>query len=210
MRIGSQIGTWQCDDVEVAIAGMGAAGLGGIEVFTTHLEPYYDDPGRFRALLDAAGIELAGAYFNSTGFVDPEAEGAVLDDATQACRFIGAVGGGFLVVNGGISKGDPPQTFPDADFAQFATVLNRIGAVALKSGIGAVMHPHWKCTVETPEEVDRLVASGVDRDVMGLCVHASHQLLAGVDPYAIATPISATTPRTADASSAKAGSTNCV
>ena len=185
MRIGGQIGIWKKGDVKSAIVGMASAGLEGIETFTTHLEPFYAKPADFSRMLRDAGISLSGAYFNSTGFVDPAAEKSVLDAAAKACRFLAAVGGGFLVVNGGISKGDPPRTFSDAEFRQFAKVLNGIGGAAIASGVGAVVHPHLKCMVETPADVDRLLASGVDKGKVGLCVHAAHQFLVGADPYGI-------------------------
>lgn len=185
MRIGGQIGPWKTDDVEAAIQGMGKAGLEGIETFTTHLEPHYDDPAGFSRPLKDAAIELSGAYFNSTGFVDPAAENAVVDEAAKACRFLAAVGGGFLVVNGGVSKGDPPRSFSEADFCQLAKVLDRIGETATASGVEAVMHPHLKCMIETLADVDRVLACGLDKSKIGLCVHAAHQFMVGADPYEI-------------------------
>jgi len=185
MRIGCQINTWKNDDVAAAIDEMGQVGLDGIETFTSHLKPYYDEPEKFKSMLDAAGLRLSGAYFFSEGFIDPAAEDSVVAEAAAACSFLGAVGGDFLIANGGIGKGDPPRGFDDADFAQFAKLLNRIGAAAAAAGVGAVVHPHQKCMVETPADVDRLVDAGVDRHRVGLCVHADHQLSVGADPYEI-------------------------
>lgn len=185
MRIGCQINTWKSDDVAAVIAEMAKVGIDGIETFTTHLEPYYDEPEKFKSMLDAADLRLSGVYFFSGGFIDPAAEDSVVAEAAAACRFLGAVGGDFLIANGGIGKGDPPRGFDDADFAQFAKVLNGIGAEAADAGVGAVVHPHQKCMVETPADVDRLVAAGVDRRRVGLCVHAAHQLSVGADPYEI-------------------------
>ena len=185
MRIGCQVGMWKGCDVEAAIRGIGTVGAQGVETFCTQLEPYHDDPARFQALLDEAGLRLSGAYFNSKEFVDPNAEDAVVAQAATDCDFLAAVGGGFLVVNGGVWKGDEPRVFSDDEFRQLAAVLNRIGAAAAERGVGAVMHPHQKCMIETPDDVDRLLAAGVDRGAIGLCVHASHQLNIGADPYAI-------------------------
>lgn len=185
MRIGCQIGMWRSDDTESVIAAMGNVGVDGIETFTTHLKPYYDQPRKFKTLLKAGRLRLSGAYFNSDGFVDPAAEQAVIAEAAGACRFLQAVGGDFLVVNGGIGKGQPARNFSDADFRQLAKVLNGIGAGAAACGVQAVVHPHVNCMVETPADVDRLAASGLDKSKVGLCVHASHQLLAGADAYEI-------------------------
>ena len=185
MRIGCQVGMWRGCGLEEAVRGIGAAGVQGVETFATQLQPYHDEPGRFRALLEEAGLRLSGAYFNSTDFVDPAAEEAVVAQAATDCDFLAAVGGEFLVVNGGPGYGDGPREFSDDDFRQLAAVLSRIGATARERGVGAVMHPHLKCMVETPADVGRLVAAGVDQEAIGLCVHASHQLGIGADPYAI-------------------------
>jgi inosose dehydratase len=176
---------WKGGDLEATIAAIGEAGVEGLETFAVQLKPYHEEPERFTALLDAAGLRLSGAYFNSKEFVNPAAEEDVVAEAAADCGFLRKVGGEFLVVNGGPPKADPAQGFSDEDFRQLARVLDRIGAGAIERGVQAVMHPHAKCMVETPEDVDRLVEAGVDQAQVGLCVHASHQLHVGADPYAI-------------------------
>jgi inosose dehydratase len=162
---------------------MPKAGLAGIEVFTTHLEPYYAKPKDFKALLTKAGIRLSGAYYNHRGLVEPADQADALTQAEFACRFLGAVGGEFLIVNGGIGKADRPVQ--PADVKNLANFLNTIAGRAKACKVGVVVHPHWKCTVETPQEVDALLAAGLDAAGVGLCVHATHQFLTGADPYAI-------------------------
>jgi len=185
MRIGCQVGMWKGGSLEATIAAIGKAGAAGVETFTAQLKPYHEEPERFAALLEAAELELSGAYFNSKEFVNPAAEDDVVGEAVADCDFLAAVGGEFLVVNGGVWKGDEPRDFSDEEFGQLATVLNRIGAEAADRGVSVVVHPHLKCMVETPADVDRLVDAGIDSSQVGLCVHASHQLLIGADPYAI-------------------------
>ena len=185
MRIGCQIGIWKGGEFEANIAAIGRSGVRGLETFASQLKPYHANPAAFRALLAGAGLRLSGAYFNSKDFIDPGAEEAVVAETAGDCAFLRAVGGEFLVVNGGVWKGDEPRTFSAEDFRQLAKVLNRIGGEAARQGVRAVVHPHVKCMVETPADVDRLVAAGLDRGKIGLCVHASHQVLAGADPYAI-------------------------
>ena len=185
MRIGCQVGMWKGGDLEAVIRAIGTVGVQGVETFTTQLAPYHDDPDRLKALLDAAGLQLSGAYFNSKGFIDPAAEDDVVRQAVADCGFLAVVDGEFLVVNGGVWKGDEPRTFTDEDFAQFAKVLNRISPEAAERGVTIAVHPHLKCMVETPADVDRLVDAGLDQAQVGLCVHASHQLHIGADPYEI-------------------------
>jgi inosose dehydratase len=183
MRIGCQIGIWQGMTLQQAIAATSGVGAVGIETFTTHLAPYHNEPGSLKALLTTAGLRLSGAYFNSDGFVDTAEEDAVVVDAVAALDCIRAVDGDFIVINGGVAKGDPPREFSDEDFTQFAAVLRRIAGEAAQRDVGAVVHPHVGCMVETPSEVDRLRDTGIEREGVGLCVHAAHQLLAGEDPY---------------------------
>lgn len=186
MRIGCQIGMWKGEaPFEEKIAAIGKTGAGGVEVFVEHLQPYADDPPRLRALLKAAGLVLTGAYFNSQEFLDGDAADCVVAKALADCRILRAVGAEFLLLNGGLWRGEADRKFTDEEFAHLAKLFNRIGGEAARIGIRVVMHPHWKCQVEVPADVDRLVAAGLDWSRVGLCVHASHQYLAGADPYEI-------------------------
>ena len=185
MRIGCQIGIWKGKDVEAVARASGALGAAGIEVFTGHLEPFHSGPDRLKDLLASAGVRLSGAYYNSEDFINPEAEDDVVGLAAGHCACLKEVGAEYLVVNGGIGKGNEPRAFADADFQQFARVLNRVAGEARKHAIKVVVHPHLNCMVETPKDVNRLLAAGVEQDHVGLCVHASHQLKIDADPYTI-------------------------
>lgn len=189
MRIGGQIGVWHIEKTEDAIRAMGEAGLDGIEVFIDHLVPYHADPAALSQALTDAGIELSGAYFHTNRFVDPAAEDELVEHAAKASRCLAAIGGGFLVANGGAfwgeEKGAERPAYTDADFEQLAKILNRIADTVAAEGIATVMHPHLKSTVETLADIDRLIASGLDQSKVGLCVHASHQAMIGADPYEI-------------------------
>lgn len=183
MKIGCQIGMWGFGRIEDALPVVAGLGCSGIEVFLEHLVPHYGSADKLKAKLQQAGLELPSVYFNSQDFIDPEKEGAVLSRAEAGLDFMTKVRSRFLVVNGGILKGYEGMTFSDDDFRQFAGVANQIGRMAQDRGLTAVLHPHWKCMVETPADVARLLAQGLDQKAIGLCVHAAHQLLAGADPY---------------------------
>jgi inosose dehydratase len=186
MRIGCQIGMWKGDATsEEKVAAVGSTGVSGIELFVEHARPYADEPGKLSDLLGAAGLTLTGAYFNSKRFLDVAAADELVAAARADARTLRGAGAGFLLLNGGLWRGDEPREFTDEEFAHLARLLNRIGDAAAGEGVRAVLHPHWKCQVETPADVDRLVAAGLDWQKVGLCVHAAHQYLAGADPYAI-------------------------
>lgn len=185
MRIGCQIGLWPGRDVEFVARATGDLKAAGIETFTTHLKPYQSEPELLKNMLVESGVRLIGAYFNSKNFVQPGAESDVVKEAASFCATLRDVGGEYLVFNGGVSKKDIPRPFTDEEFAQFARILNRSADKAMEHSVGVVIHPHFGCMVETPEDVNRLIDAGVDREKVGLCVHAAHQYLAGADPYTI-------------------------
>ena len=185
MRIGSQIWTWPDGGLGDKLAAIGKTGVAGVEAFVDDLKPYYASPGPLQRLLADAGVTLSGAYYGPANLMDRDAEKPVLAEVEEACRFLREMGKCFLLVNGGVPKGQPPREFSDAEFFQLARMLNRIGALAGRIGIRSVVHPHMGCTVETPADLDRLVAAGLDWSRIGLCTHAAHQYLIGADPYVI-------------------------
>jgi sugar phosphate isomerase/epimerase len=200
MRIGCQIGIWdesgEPKTAEEAVVAAGEVNAAGIEVFDSNLATHYGDPAGFREKLQEAAVVLSGIYWGPSNMIDPQAEAEVLRSALTACDFLRSVGGCFLVMNGGISVGElrtfrpevPADTlvedaFSQTDYEQLAKVANSAAAAARDTGIDAVIHPHWTCMVETCAQLERLLEAGLDRELVGLCVHAEHQKLAGADPY---------------------------
>ena len=181
MKIGCQIGVWGGNAVEAA-RGMGAAGIEGIEVFTGHIAPYYGMESDAKDFLAGNRIQLTGAYFNSQKFISPADEEAVVSEAKSAASFLGKVGAPFIILNGGVSKKQKPDGFSDDDFKQLGKTMNSIGKAVQQHGIGACVHPHVGCMVECPKDLDRLLEH-LDTSLVGLCLHASHQVIAGCDPY---------------------------
>jgi len=70
------------------------------------------------------------------------------------------------------------------DFRQLAKTMNAIGKLVRNYGVSACMHPHAGCMVESPNDVNRLLEY-LDTSLVGLCVHAAHQVIAGCDLYEI-------------------------
>ena len=181
MQIGCQIGVWRSDAID-AVRGMSAAGLEGIEVFTAHIAPYYGMESDARDFLAYNRIELTGAYFNNDKLISPKGEEAVLSEAAAAAGFLGKVGAPFIIINGGVSKNQKPDGFSSDDFRQLGKTMNGIGKAAQEYGINACVHPHAGCMVETPADLDRLLEH-LDTSLVGLCLHAAHQVIAEADPY---------------------------
>ena len=122
MKVGCQIGVWG-GSVEDSIAGMSAAGIAGIEVFTNHLVPYYGMENEAKNFLAQKKIELTGAYFNNDKFISPAEQDAVVGEAVSAAKFLGKVGSKFIILNGGVSKEQNPEGFGDDDFIQLAKTM---------------------------------------------------------------------------------------
>ena len=183
MKVGCQIGVWG-GNVEDAITGMGSAGIAGIEVFTGHLVPYYGIESEARDFLAENKMELTGAYFNNDKFISPTDRDAVVNEAVFAAKFLGKVGSQFIILNGGVSKDQKTEGFSDDDFKQLAKTMNAIGKSVRDYGVSACMHPHVGCMIESPDDVDRLFQH-LDTSLVGLCVHAAHQVIADCDPYEI-------------------------
>lgn len=181
MKIGCQIGVWG-GSVTDAIKGMGEAGIDGIEVFVAHISPYYGMESIANDFFLSNKIELTGAYFGNEKFISPADEEAVVSEATDAAKFLGKVRAPFLILNGGVSKNQKPDGFSDDDFKQLGSTMNRIGKVVQEHGVSACMHPHAGCMVECPRDLDRLLEH-LDTSLVGLCLHAAHQVIAGCDPY---------------------------
>lgn len=183
MKIGCQIGVWGGNPEEAA-RGMSAIGIEGIEIFTNHLDPYYGLENKVKDFLNERRIALTGAYFNSEKFISPDAEENVVSEASKAAEFLGKIGSPFIILNGGVSKNQKPEGFNDKDFRQLAKTMNAIGEAAKKYGVSACMHPHVGCMIESPADLDKLLEN-LDTSLVGLCLHAAHQFIAGFDPYAM-------------------------
>ena len=182
MKIGCQIGVWG-GSVEDAVKGMGAAGIEGIEVFTGHLTPYYGMENEAKNFLANNNIELSGAYFGSEKFISPKDEEDIVSKASALAEFLGKVGEPFIILNGGVSKGQKPDGFSDDDFKQLGKTMNSIGKETIQEyGVVPCVHPHVGCMVESPKDLDRLLEH-LDTSLVGLCLHAAHQVIAGYDPY---------------------------
>ncbi|HIE29419.1 TPA: hypothetical protein EYP66_19290 [Candidatus Poribacteria bacterium] len=181
MKIGCQIGVWG-GSAEDAVRGMGAAGIEGIEVFTNHIVPYYGMENEVKNFLLTHKIELTGAYFGNERFISPEDEEIVVSEASAAAEFLGKVGAPFIILNGGVSKNQKPDGFSDDDFKQLGKTMNSIGKAVPEYDVAACMHPHAGCMIESPQDLDRLLEH-LDTSLVGLCLHAAHQVIAGYDPY---------------------------
>lgn len=185
MQLAGQIGIWtdyehlERPEVLDVIETVGESDVTGIEIFAEHLAYFHETPDELAEALGEAGLDLSGVYFN----VDHREAEDYVSEAADLAATIDAVDGDTLVVGAGREYDDEERTAED--FLAMSEMLEDIAAAAAEYGIETVVHPHKGQLVETPADLDALVAAGLDQDAVGLCPHATHQYAVDADPYAI-------------------------
>jgi len=137
---------------------------------------------------EAKAKELAGKGLRAVGgFVpvvlhDPGHD--PLPEVKLALKGFTAAGAGTLVLAAvtGTDGYDVSPVLDEAGWRVLLTNLDRLAAVAAQSGITATLHPHVGTMVETPDDVQRVLAGSS----VGLCLDTGHLLIGGVDPVALA------------------------
>jgi inosose dehydratase len=140
-----------------------------------------------------------GPGYLGADFEKPEEEAAILERAHVQAAFMRdiactelyvAAGGfdGYVTARGKTRRQIAGQVLPedamtDAEFEQFATVLNKVGAITLEYGVASCFHNHVGSTIETRAEIDRLFEM-VDRKLVFHGPDIGHLAWAGADPVA--------------------------
>ena len=138
------------------------------------------------------GLRLAEAYAPLPATVDgPTADAEAI--AVERLRLLHAAGGEMLCLAldssvgraeaaGQVAAVDAP-TLTDAGWARLVGVVHAIADRAISLGHPVSFHPHAGTFIETPPEVDRLVAL-TDPRRLGLCLDVGHHIVGGGDPVA--------------------------
>lgn len=163
--------------MEQAVADIAATGYEGTEMFDGNVAAYADEPARLRDLLDAAGLQLVSVYVGAN-FVYADILPDELYRIQHAAELAATFGAERLVVGGGARRAD--GTPPD-DYDRLATALDRVAEIAESNGLTASYHPHLTTIVESPDELDRLMA----RTRIGFCPDTGHLAAGGGDPAAL-------------------------
>lgn len=143
-----------------------------------------------RRELERRGLRLAEVYVSLSATIDGPTDDA-LANARERLRLLDAAGGEVLCValdgspgreeraGRATEAGTPVLT--DAGWVRLVAVLHGIADLAVAGGHPLVFHPHGGTFVETPAEIDRLVAS-TDPDRLGICLDVGHLIVGGGDP----------------------------
>jgi inosose dehydratase len=145
---------------------------------------------RLRAELAMRGLRLAEVYVpipaNAGG---PRTD--AMDIALEHLRRLHEAGGEVLCVavdgspdreaSAGRADSAPTPVFSDAAWAALVDLLHDIAEAAAALGHPTAFHPHAGTFVETPAEIDRLVAAS-DPARIGICLDVGHHIVGGGDP----------------------------
>ena len=159
---------------------------------TEHDWFFPSDPDELNRALAERGLRLCAAY-QALPFHDAEDMSARLAAFDQLLRFLVAVGVGDLIVafdmtpdRAAIAGHVPADGSAGLTDAQWQTTLRNLAAVgkaAAAHGLRTHFHNHVATYVETPEELDRLLA-GLDFDAVDICFDVGHHAYGGGDPVA--------------------------
>ena len=177
---------------EQVLAEMAEAGYVGTELGDWGFLP--TDPAALRRLLGRHRLELVGAFV-PVALAEPRCQGEGLGRALRTARLVAAVAPAALLVlsdeNGAAparlqnaGRIGPGMGLDGAGWDRFAAAAERIArAVRGEAGLRTVFHHHAAGYVETPDEIEALMAR-TDPGLLGLCLDTGHLALGGGDPLA--------------------------
>jgi inosose dehydratase len=177
---------------EQVLEEIAASGYAGTELGDWGFMP--TDPAVLRTRLDARNLALVGAFV-TTRLADSRSHDASVRTAVQTARLIAAAaaGGRPVIVLSDEPTADPARTraagrvtpalgLSGSQWDDAAGRVERIAAaVRDESGLRTVFHHHCAGYVETPAEIDALMAR-TDPSLVGLCLDSGHAVYGGGSP----------------------------
>ena len=164
------------------VSEMALAGYSGCEIGNK----YPSDPAILKKALDIRGLRIANRWFSSFLLSKPFEE--VEEDFRKNCAFLQAMGAKRIGASEqtrsiqGTDKAvfDCKPVMTDKEWDVLCDGFNKLGKIALEYGISLVYHHHMGTVVQTPEEIDRLMA-GTDPKYFSLLYDTGHLAYMGAD-----------------------------
>jgi len=125
-------------------------------------------------LLDQAGLALVSVY-TGANFVYEEILADELHRVHRAAGLAATFGAEQLVVGGGARRA---AGTPESDYDRLGTALDTVADIAEEQGLSACYHPHLTTIVESPDELEKIMA----RSRIGFCPDTAHLAAGGGDP----------------------------
>ncbi len=151
-------------------------------------------PARLRRELETRRLELIGAFcplalHDAARAPQERAHGLrtaeLLRDLGAPTLVLAATGDARRDRLAGRVPRDGSAGLDDDEWARFADGANEIASAAARVGVATAFHPHVATFVETPGELERLLAL-TDPDLVALCLDTGHVTYGGGDAAAIA------------------------
>lgn len=168
----STINWGETADLPKTFAEIREAGWQAVELFFHTL----DWMGPSKGLLEELGDLKVATTFGHVNVPTDRVQLTKLKHHVDYAAEIGAEAVGL--VGGSRLRWAPPSAAEYADLAKFCEEL---AVYAQDKGVVVAYHPHVACTIETEDEIDRLMDQS---KVLTLCLDASHIALVDEDPIA--------------------------
>jgi inosose dehydratase len=160
-------------DLERALRDIAAAGYEGVELFDGNAAGFADRPEALRELLQETGLTLVSVY-TGANFIYADILPDELWRVNRAAELAAMFGAEKLVVGGGARRA--AGTAED-DYDRLGKALDAVVDIAEQHGLVASYHPHLSTIVESPAEVDKIMA----RSRIGFCPDTAHLAAGGGD-----------------------------
>lgn len=150
-------------------------------------------PNLLREEVDKRGLELLGAFVPvALAATETHEQGVVTALRTAELMYQAGFENAFIVLaddNGSVPERTlnagritPEMGLTEKQWPQYAAGANKIAKKVKESfGIRTVFHHHCAGYIETPEEIDSLMAL-TDPKLLGLCLDMGHYAFGGGDP----------------------------
>jgi inosose dehydratase len=158
----------------------------------TQLDGGLPEGGELRAILADRGLRLAEVYAALPATTEALSPDAVVI-GRERLRLLVEGDGDVLCValdgspdrdaRAGRADADGASHLTDAAWQGLADVLHALADETIGAGRRLAFHPHAGTYVETPAEVERLVAA-TDPGRVGICLDVGHYIVGGGDPVA--------------------------
>lgn len=157
-------------DLPAAFAEIRQAGWQAVELFGHSLD-WLGPPSRVAAMLDGMAV---ATLFASVELPGSERQITIHQRRIDWAAEIGAEDYGL--VGGTRLRWRPPSA---EEYQDLSTLCEQLAEYGASRGVRVSYHPHTACTIETSEEIERLL-TGTRH--LQLCLDASHIALVGEDP----------------------------
>jgi sugar phosphate isomerase/epimerase len=160
---------------------MALIGFDGFEVCYPFLIEWYEHrPTELQRLLQMHGLEFS-SYYTGISFGREVTRLQGIEEFKRRCRFTAAVGGSYMLLDGGDKQYHQEFSSTHDYIACIAETANALGEYARSLGLTMAWHQHWGSIFEVEQNLHDLMKA-TDPSVVGLCCDVAQILISGFDP----------------------------